>query len=139
MDEISEVIDVTWVQEKYDWPDEKAKKLGFTKKQYQFVQAYLKSGNASQAIRETDWWGDTALASRMKNNTRINLYIQETAQECAEIQFNEIIRNPKAPMAVRNDAIKDRLNRAGVGVEKEEEKGNMFVGNMTIQIDNWIL
>ena len=49
--------------------------------------------------------------------------------ECAEIQWNEIIKNPKAPMAVRNDAIKDRLNRAGVGTEKEDE-WNTYIGNI---------
>jgi len=48
----------------------------------------------------------------MKNNTRINAYIQETAETCMNIQFEEIIKNNKAPYSVRNDAIKDRLDRA---------------------------
>ena len=78
---------------------------------------------------------DTQKASRMKDNTRINMYIQETAMECAEIQFNEIIKNPKAPMAVRNDAIKDRLTRAGIGAKDEEDRSNMYVGNVNIVID----
>ena len=129
----------TWPRDLYDWDDERAKKLKLTKVQYDFVQSYLATGNATQALRDAKW-GDIGeygvqQAAQMKNNTRINLYIQDTAMECAEIQFEQIIKNPKAPMAVRNDAIKDRLTRAGVGVDKNEEKGNMFVGNMTITIE----
>lgn len=127
-----------WPRELYDWPDEKAKKLKLTKVQYAFIQNYLATGNATQALRdakgsigEYDW----QQAALMKNNTRINMYIQDTAMECAEIQFEQIIKNPKAPAAVRNDAIKDRLNRAGVGVKDEDDKPNMFVGNMTITIE----
>lgn len=128
----------TGPRDMYEWEDEVAKKLKLTKVQYDFVQRYLATGKATQAFREakgevTDL--DYQKANAMKNTTRINMYIQETAMECAEIQFNQIIKNEKAPMAVRNDAIKDRLNRAGVWVEKDEDKGNMFVGNMTITID----
>ena len=46
----------------------------------------------------------------------------ETAQECAEIQMSMII-NKKTPPAVRNDAIKDRLNRAGI-VPDEKPTGD---------------
>lgn len=133
-EEIKEVPTIYW-HELYVGDDEIAKKLKMTKKQYEFVQKYMVLGNATQAIKETEWWGDRFQAHRMKNNTRINMYIQETAQECAEIQFEQIIKNPKAPMAVRNDAIKDRLNRAWVGVKDDDDKPNMFVGNMTITIE----
>lgn len=143
MEESIEIIDSsnyhTWPREMYEWPDEIAKKLKLTKVQYEFVQKYLATGNATQALRDAKGWdikeNDNKIAYSMKNNTRINQYIQETAMECAEIQFEQIIRNPKAPMAVRNDAIKDRLNRAWVGVQKEEDKPNMFVGNMTITVE----
>jgi len=139
------VVTTTWPQERemYDWPDEVAKKLKMSKLQYKWVQEYMKTGNATQSIRDARGGeikpADSTVGYAMKNNTRINMYIQETAMECAEIQFEQIIKNEKAPMAVRNDAIKDRLTRAGVWVQKDEDKGNMFVGNMTIQIDNWTL
>lgn len=128
----------TWPREMYDWPDKTAKKLKLSKLQYDFIQNYLATGNATKALRDakgeiTEY--DTQKASRMKDNTRINMYIQETAMECAEIQFNEIIKNPKAPMAVRNDAIKDRLTRAGIGAKDEEDRSNMYVGNVNIVID----
>jgi len=129
----------TWPRDLYDWDDERAKKLKLTKVQYDFVQSYLATGNATQALRDAKWWdiGEYGVqqAAQMKNNTRINLYIQDTALECSQIQFEQIIKNPKAPFSVRNDAIKDRLTRAWVWVQKEEEKGNMFVGNMTITIE----
>jgi len=99
----------------YEGNDERAKKLKLTKVQYDFVQNYLATGNATQALRDAKGEiskYDPQKASDMKDNTRINLYIQQTAMECAEIQFNEIIKNQKAPFSVRNDAIKDRLTRA---------------------------
>ncbi len=128
----------SWPREMYDWPDKTAKKLKLSKLQYDFIQNYLSTGNATKALRDAKWEiteYDTQKASRMKDNTRINMYIQETAMECAEIQFNEIIKNPKAPMAVRNDAIKDRLTRAWVGAKDEEDRSNMYVGNVNIVID----
>lgn len=129
-----------WPREMYDGKDGTAKKLKMTQVQYEWVQSYLKSGNATQAIREVtnhDWPEARQLGFNMKHNTRIMKYIQETAMDCADIQYNEIIKNPKAPMAVRNDAIKDRLDRAGVGAKFEapESTGNMFVWAMTITVE----
>ena len=129
-----------WPREMYEGKDKEAKKMRLTQVQYEWVQAYLKTGNATQAIRDTtnhDWPEARQLGFNMKHNTRIMKYIQETAMECADIQYNEIIKNSKAPMAVRNDAIKDRLDRAGVWAKFEapETGGNMFVGNMTITVE----
>lgn len=128
-----------WKREMYDWPDKNAKKLKLTKVQYDFVQNYLATGNATQALRDAKWEitkYDPQKASDMKDNTRINMYIQQTAEECAQIQFNEIIKNPKAPFSVRNDAIKDRLTRAWVWQQKEDNNNlNMFVWNVNITID----
>lgn len=64
-------------------------------------------------------------------------YIQETAMDCADIQYNEIIKNPKAPYAVREQAIVDRLDRAWIWrkFDTPETGGNMFVGNMTITVE----
>lgn len=129
-----------WPRELYDWPDEKAKKLGLTKVQYAFIQNYMATGNATQSFRDAKWGDireyDGQQAAQMKNNTRINMYIQDTAMECAEIQFEQIIKNPKAPMAVRSDAIKDRLNRAWIWVQKDDNDWkNMFVWQMTITIE----
>lgn len=130
-----------WPREMYEWKDKLAKKMRLTKVQYDFVQNYLKTGNASQAIREANGGvvkvSDRVVGYNMKNNTRINQYIQETAMDCAQIQYDQIIKNEKAPMAVRNDAIKDRLDRAGVWAKFEapESTGNMFVGNMTITVE----
>lgn len=129
-----------WPRELYDWPDEKAKKLKLTKVQYAFIQNYLATGNATQALRDAKGSigeYDGQQAALMKNNTRINMYIQDTAMECAEIQFEQIIKNPKAPMAVRSQAIIDRLNRAWVWVKEDDTKWNLFVWNMTITIDKW--
>ena len=128
----------TWKREMYEGNDERAKKLKLTKVQYDFVQNYLATGNATQALRDAKGEiskYDPQKASDMKDNTRINLYIQQTAMECAEIQFNEIIKNQKAPFSVRNDAIKDRLTRAWIWQQKEEDRSNLFVGNVNIVID----
>jgi phage terminase small subunit len=102
----------------YEGKDKEARKLRMTQKQYDWVQSYLRTGNASQAMRDANGGeikpSDNLMGYNMKNNTRIMKYIQDTAEECAEIQFNEIIKNPKAPFSVRSDAIKDRLDMAGV-------------------------
>jgi len=50
----------------------------------------------------------------MRNNPKVIKYLEETANKCLKIQMG-MIENEKTPASVRNDAIKDRLNRAGVG------------------------
>jgi len=127
-------------REMYEWDDKEAKKYGLTQLQYNFVQEYLSNWwNATQAVRDARGWeiknSDWVHGHHLKNNTRVMKYISDTAEECATIQMEQIIRNKKAPMAVRNDAIKDRLNRAGVWNQDDVEKPNMYVGNMTITID----
>ena len=123
---------------KYDWLDKIAKKYWMTELQYEFVQNYLKTWNATQSVRAARGWevkpSDAVHWHHLKNNTRVMKYIQETAMKCAEIQMDQIILNKKAPMAVRNDAIKDRLNRAWIGKD-DEEKPNMYIWQMTITVD----
>lgn len=134
--EESEVKEVGVVMER---PRDKiAEKFKLTEAQELWVKTYLATGSGTQAAKLAypNNKNPTAWGSNLKANTRIMKYIQETAMECAEIQFDQIIKNPKAPMAVRNDAIKDRLTRAGVGVDKDRDDGNnIFMGNITFTVD----
>lgn len=118
--------------------DKIAEKYNLTEAQERWVKMYLASGNASRAaqLAYPNNNNPKPLGSQLKNNTRIQLYIQETAMECAEIQFEEIIKNKKAPMAVRNAAIIDRLDRAWIWVKNDDDDTkNFFVWNISIQID----
>lgn len=132
----------TWPREYYEGNDDVAKKLRLTKNQYERIQLYLKTGNAAQAIRdarggEIKPW-DAVYGNIMKNNTRINAYIQETAETCMNIQFEEIIKNGKAPFSVRNDAIKDRLDRAWIWKKFDNNwlEWNTFIWDIKITIDS---
>ena len=55
------------------------------------------------------------------------------ADELLDIQM-DMIRNEDTPAAVRNDAIKDRLNRIWVGKEKEESWEFVGIWEVTITI-----
>ena len=127
---------------KYKGSDKIAEKYKLTEKQKVFVDTYLATGNNTMAYRAAKWtlenkeewkvsdWPNWWLA---KQNPKILAYIHETAMECAQIQM-DIIRDDKMPPAVRNDAIKDRLNRAWIWRE-EQQWASTFVENMTITIE----
>lgn len=131
---------------KYVWDDKLAMKKKLTEKQKAFVDEYLKSHNASSAYRASkgtlsnpeewlDW--DRGNARVVKNNPKVMAYLQEKifsdAAECLDIQM-EMIRDDKTPAAVRNAAIVDRLNRAGVWKQKEESWDFTGVWQVTITI-----
>ena len=131
---------------KYKWPDKIAVKHKLTEKEKAFVDEYIKDGNASAAFRASkgtldkpELWTDTDRANghNMKVKEKIRSYLQEkimsNADELLDIQM-DMIRNEDTPAAVRNDAIKDRLNRIWVGKEKEESWEFVWIWEVTITI-----
>lgn len=131
---------------KYKWPDRLAVKKGLTEKQKAFVDEYLQSHNATAAYRaakgtlnvkdERVPW-DRANWMKMKNLDKVKDYLiqklADDAELCLELQM-EMIQNEDIPAAVRMDWIKDRLNRLGVGKQKEENTEISGVGEVTITI-----
>ena len=73
----------------------------------------------------------------MKNNEKVKEYLLEKiasdADICLDMQM-EMIMNEDIPAAVRMDWIKDRLNRLGVGKQKEENQWFTGIGEVTITI-----
>lgn len=131
---------------KYKWPDKLAVKKKLTEKEKAFVDEYIKNGNASAAFRaakgtldKPELWTDTDRANghNMKVKEKIRSYLQEkimsSADELLDIQM-DMIRDEDTPAAVRNDAIKDRLNRIGVWREKEESWEFVGIWEVTITI-----
>lgn len=131
---------------KYKWPDKLAMKKKLTEKEKAFVDEYIKDWNASAAYRASKWtldkpelWTDTDRANwhNMKLKPKIMEYLHDkilsNADELLDIQM-EMIRNEDTPAAVRNDAIKDRLNRIWVGKEKEESWEFTGIWEVTITI-----
>ena len=61
----------------------------------------------------------------MRNLDKVKDYllakISSDAEKCLDIQM-DMIQNEDIPAAVRMDGIKDRLNRLGVGKQKEENQ-----------------
>ena len=131
---------------KYKWPDRLAVKKKLTEKEKAFVDEYIKDGNASAAFRASkgtldkpELWSatDRANGHNMKMKEKIRSYLQEkimsNADELLDIQM-DMIRDEDTPAAVRNDAIKDRLNRIWVGKEKEESWEFVWIWEVTITI-----
>lgn len=131
---------------KYKWPDKLARKKGLTEKQKAYVDEYLHSKNASAAYRAAkgtlskpeEWLpSDRANWHIMKNNEKVKEYLLEKiasdADICLDMQM-EMIMNEDIPAAVRMDWIKDRLNRLGVGKQKEESQWFTGIGEVTITI-----
>lgn len=131
---------------KYKWPDKLAVKKKLTEKQKAFVDEYLQSHNATAAYRaakgtlnnreeRTDW--DRPNWMRMKNLDKVKDYllakIASDADFCLDLQM-EMIQNEDIPAAVRMDWIKDRLNRLGVGKQKEESSDFVGIWEVTITI-----
>lgn len=131
---------------KYKWPDKLAVKKKLTEKQKAFVDEYLQSHNATAAYRaakgtlnnreeRTDW--DRPNWMRMKNLDKVKDYllakIASDADFCLDLQM-EMIQNEDIPAAVRMDWIKDRLNRLGVGKQKEESQWFSWIWEVTITI-----
>lgn len=131
---------------RYKWPDRLAVKKKLSENQKAFVDHYLKTGNATESYRASrgildkpELWSkwDNGNARITKNTERVREYLSEkiasNADELLDIQM-DIIRDEKMPPAVRHDAIKDRLNRLGVGREKEESSEFTGVWEVTITI-----
>ena len=117
---------------KYKWPDKLAMKKNLTEKQVAFAHEYLVSQNASAAYRASKGTlgspelrndADRVNGNKMKKHEKIMGYLREKimteADELLDIQM-DMIRDEDTPAAVRNDAIKDRLNRIWLRPEKEE-------------------
>jgi phage terminase small subunit len=98
-------------------------KKNLTEKQVAFAHEYLVSQNASAAYRASkgtlgnpELWNDAdrVNGNKMKKHEKIMSYLREKimteADELLDIQM-DMIRDEDTPAAVRNDAIKDRLNR----------------------------
>lgn len=131
---------------KYKWPDRLAVKKKLTEKQKAFVDEYLQSHNATAAYRAAKWtlnnkeeWlvADRKNWMTMKNLDKVKDYLLEKiasdAELCLEMQM-EMIQNEDIPAAVRMDWIKDRLNRLGVGKQKEENQWFSGIWEVTITI-----
>ena len=131
---------------KYKWPDKLAVKRNLTEKQVAFAHEYLVSHNASAAYRASKWtlgtpelWNDAdrVNGNKMKKHEKIMWYLREKimteADELLDIQM-DMIRDEDTPAAVRNDAIKDRLNRIWLKAEKEESSDLVGIWEVTITI-----
>lgn len=131
---------------KYKWPDKLAMKRNLTEKQVAFAHEYLVSQNASAAYRASKWTlgspelrndADRVNGNKMKKHEKIMGYLREKimteADELLDIQM-DMIRNEDTPAAVRNDAIKDRLNRIWLKPEKEESSDFVGIWEVTITI-----
>ena len=131
---------------KYKWPDKLAMKKNLTEKQVAFAHEYLVSQNASAAYRASKWtlgspelWNDAdrVNGNKMKKHEKIMAYLREKimteADELLDIQM-DMIRDEDTPAAVRNDAIKDRLNRIWLRPEKEESTDFWWIWEITITI-----
>ncbi len=119
--------------------DALANKYMLNDAQVKYVQEYLSNGgNSTKAMRKVN--PDAKLPWQqgysMRNNPKVIKYLEETANKCLKIQMG-MIENEKTPASVRNDAIKDRLNRAGVGDKPWiwGWEGNWYVGSINISID----
>lgn len=112
----------------------KNRKAKLSEKHMEFVETYLATWNASKAALAAypDVKHPAQLWYELKNTQKIKEYIIENSVEIADIQM-DIIRDPKMPAAVRNDAIKFRLWVAGVN-EKEEDDRGVSIDNITINI-----
>lgn len=131
---------------KYKWPDRLAVKKKLTEKQKAFVDEYLQSHNATAAYRaakgtlgnreERVSW-DRSNGMKMKNLDKVKDYLiqrlADDAELCLEMQM-ELIQNEDVPAAVRMDWIKDRLNRLGVGKQKDESTDFTGIWEVTITI-----
>ena len=131
---------------KYKGSDKLAMKKGLTEKQKAFVDEYLQSHNASAAYRAAkgtlntpeEWLpSDRGNWHIMRNLDKVKDYllakISSDAEKCLDIQM-DMIQNEDIPAAVRMDGIKDRLNRLGVGKQKEENQWFTGIGEVTITI-----
>lgn len=131
---------------KYKWPDKLAMKKNLTEKQVAFAHEYLVSQNASAAYRASkgtlgnpELWNDAdrVNGNKMKKHEKIMGYLREKimteADELLDIQM-DMIRDEDTPAAVRNDAIKDRLNRIWLRPEKEESSDLTGIWEVTITI-----
>ena len=131
---------------KYKWPDRLAVKKGLTEKQKAFVDEYLQSHNATAAYRAAkgtlgnrEEWIDSDRPNwmQMKKVEKVKEYLiqklADDAELCLELQM-EMIQNEDIPAAVRMDWIKDRLNRLGVGKQKEENQWFSGIWEVTITI-----
>lgn len=131
---------------KYKGSDRLAVKKGLTEKQKAFVDEYLQSHNASAAYRAAkgtldrpeEWIAsDRGNWHIMRNNDKVREYLLEKialdADVCLDMQM-EMIMNQDIPAAVRMDWIKDRLNRLGVGKQKEESTDFTGIWEVTITI-----
>ena len=131
---------------KYKWPDKLAMKKNLTEKQVAFAHEYLVSQNASAAYRASKGTlgspelrndADRVNGNKMKKHEKIMSYLREKimteADELLDIQM-DMIRDEDTPAAVRNDAIKDRLNRIWLRPEKEESSDLTGIWEVTITI-----
>ena len=131
---------------KYKWPDKLAMKKNLTEKQVAFAHEYLVSQNASAAYRASKGTlgspelrndADRVNGNKMKKHEKIMGYLREKimteADELLDIQM-DMIRDEDTPAAVRNDAIKDRLNRIWLRPEKEESSDLTGIWEVTITI-----
>ena len=142
------VVERTWEpwSWKYQWEDKLAVKKKLTYKQKAFVDEYLRSYNSTAAYRAAKWTlgkteeyleSDKSNWSVMRRLEKVKAYLMEKimteAAECLDIQM-DIIRDEKMPVAVRHDAIKDRLNRMWVGKDREDWAEFQWIWEVTITI-----
>jgi phage terminase small subunit len=111
-------------------------KAELTESQKVFADMYLQTGDAKASAIEA--YPNTRYPAQVgfqaKNSAAVKEYIASTADRCARIQM-EMIESKKTPAAVRNDAIKFRLEVAGVK-DKEDDVVGLSIGTVVIKVDN---
>lgn len=112
------------------------KEKRLTEKQLTFAKEYAATGNAAAAALKAypDTQNPKQMGYTLKNKVEIREYIATTAYKCAQIQM-EMIESEDTPAAVRNDAIKFRLNAVGIGEEEADDSG-ASIQTVIIKIDN---
>lgn len=114
----------------------KKEKREMTPSQKVFADKYLETGDAKEAAIEA--YPNTKYPAQVgfqaKNCEAVKEYISSTADRCAKIQM-EMIESKKTPAAVRNDAIKFRLEVAGVK-ERDDDVAGVSIGTVVIRVDS---
>ena len=115
----------------------KHNKHSLTDKQQVFAEELAKWKSGTDAVIAAYWEDVTypaQFAYALRSKPQIQKYLMEHCGELLDIQM-EMITNKKTPAAVRNDAIKFRLNAAWIWKEDDDPNDKSFsIGDIHINV-----
>ena len=134
--EVSEENKVVKVAKKRNYPT-KHNKHSLTDKMQVFAEEIAKWASGKDAVIKAygeDVKYPAQFAYALRSKPQIQKFLMEQCWELLDIQM-EMITNKKTPAAVRNDAIKFRLNAAGIGKEDDAPTDKSFsIGDIHINV-----